>query len=57
MTCKRCGGEMRLWLLRAGFKSFACRTCEFVLIAREEDPQPRGGAPAHTFMAAVLSEK
>ena len=23
-TCKKCGGEMRLWLERSGFKSFAC---------------------------------
>jgi hypothetical protein len=41
MTCKKCGGEMRLWLERSGFKSFACRSCEFVAIAREDSPEPQ----------------
>jgi hypothetical protein len=40
MICKKCGGEMRLWLLRPEFKSFACQSCEFVAIAREESPSP-----------------
>jgi ssDNA-binding Zn-finger/Zn-ribbon topoisomerase 1 len=40
MTCKKCGGEMRLWLLRPGFKSFACASCEFATIAGDDSPKP-----------------
>ena len=40
MTCKKCGAEMRLWLERPGFRSFACPSCKFVAIAREDSPQP-----------------
>lgn len=40
MTCKKCGGEMRLWLARPSFKSLACPSCEFVAIIREEDAKP-----------------
>jgi hypothetical protein len=32
MTCKKCGTQMRLWLLRTAFKSFVCPSCEFVTI-------------------------
>jgi hypothetical protein len=45
MTCKKCGGEMRLWLERPGFKSFACATCEFVAIARQDSPKPKDQPP------------
>ena len=45
MTCKKCGGEMRLWLERSGFKSFACRSCEFVAIARQDSPEPKEQPP------------
>ena len=45
MTCKRCGGEMRLWFLRPGFKSFTCPCCEFVAIAREDNPKPKDQPP------------
>jgi RNase P subunit RPR2 len=44
MTCKKCGGEMRLWLLRPEFKSFVCSSCEFVAIPRE-DSSKRNGEP------------
>ena len=36
MTCKKCGAQMRLWLLRPGYKSLACPSCEFVAIVRDE---------------------
>jgi hypothetical protein len=41
MTCKKCGSEMRLWLLRPAFRSFACQSCEFVAIVREDSQQPK----------------
>jgi hypothetical protein len=31
---------MQLWLQRPGFKSFACPSCEFVAITREDSAQP-----------------
>jgi hypothetical protein len=40
MICKKCGNEMQLWLQRPGFKSFACPSCEFVAITREDSAQP-----------------
>jgi hypothetical protein len=40
MTCKKCGSEMRLWLLRPAFRSFACQSCAFVAIVREDSQQP-----------------
>jgi hypothetical protein len=40
MTCKKCGSEMRLWLLRPAFRSFACQSCQFVAIVREDSQQP-----------------
>jgi hypothetical protein len=40
MTCKKCSAEMWLWLERPGFRSFACPSCEFVTIAREDSAQP-----------------
>jgi predicted RNA-binding Zn-ribbon protein involved in translation (DUF1610 family) len=33
---QKCGSEMRLWLLRQAFRSFACPSCEFVAIVRED---------------------
>ena len=45
MTCKKCGGDMRLWLERSAFKSFACATCEFVAIARQDSPKPKDQPP------------
>jgi RNase P subunit RPR2 len=36
MTCKKCGAQMRLWLLRPSFKSFACPGCDFVVIVPDE---------------------
>jgi predicted RNA-binding Zn-ribbon protein involved in translation (DUF1610 family) len=45
MTCKKCGDEMRLWLERPGFKSFACPSCEFVAIAREDSPKTKDQPP------------
>jgi predicted RNA-binding Zn-ribbon protein involved in translation (DUF1610 family) len=41
MTCRKCGSEMRLWLLRPAFRSFACQSCEFVAIVREDSQQPK----------------
>jgi hypothetical protein len=41
MACKKCGSEMRLWFLRPGLRSFACPSCEFVTIVREDDQQPK----------------
>jgi hypothetical protein len=36
MTCKKCGAQMRLWLMRPSFKSFACPGCDFVVIVPDE---------------------
>jgi hypothetical protein len=41
MTCKKCSSQMRLWFLRPAFKSFACASCEFVAIVREDSHQPK----------------
>jgi hypothetical protein len=55
MTCKKCGGEMRLWLERPGFKSFACPSCEFVTIAREDNPKPKD-QPPRDDAASLISD-
>ena len=54
MTCKKCGGEMRLWLLRPEFKSFVCSSCEFVAIARE-DGSKRNGEPQQDGAVSLRS--
>jgi hypothetical protein len=63
MTCKKCGDRMRLRLLRPAFKSFACATCDWVAVVRDDNPSPAERTAVSerstrsTLNAAALSDR
>jgi hypothetical protein len=57
MTCKKCGGEMRFWLLRPGIESFAPFVRSIVSTVRCEAPLRLGKAaalPAQVLMPSMI---